>query len=311
MTSPLTPDEWKLLHQTMDRVDAARAKVPVAPPNLERIKHTALETYRSQGIEVAEKDLEHALAAAQSVPAPSSSLPSTTPWHRRCLGWARHLGLITSGPWVEKPSVPPGGFASRAWSNSKNFLGRLAGHSPRDDRTLFETIDRSLGFQRTRLKKFNQGIIGSAAVVVALGLATLLTGLPWWVAAVPRGVVLGWCWLHRWDTQEKIDQLTEARTALSNRDWEHPRLAEVFSALGLKLLGSLKPLSAYDPQWKALGEACWPHKELRNRWQKWSHDPSLRHGDMALLKNMTNLFAKHPSLAIHAEWNKLKNRFRG
>ena len=56
MTSPLTPDEWKLLHQTMDRVDASRAKVPVAPPNLERIKHTALETYRSQGIEVESRE---------------------------------------------------------------------------------------------------------------------------------------------------------------------------------------------------------------------------------------------------------------
>ncbi len=309
MTSPLTPDEWKLLHQTMDRVDAARANVPLAPPNLERIKHAALETYRSQGIEVAEKELEHALAAAQQVRTPA--LPSNVSWHRRCLGWARHWGLITSGPWVEKPSVPPGGFASRAWSNSKNFLGRLAGHSPRDDRTLFEAIDRSLGFQRARLKGFNQWIVGSAATIGALSIATLATGLPWWAAAVPVSVVLGWSWLHRWDTQEKIEQLTEAKTALANRDWEHPRLAEVFSALGLKMLGSLKPLSCHDLKWKALGEACWPHKELRNRWQKWSHDPNLRHGDMALLKNMTHLFAKHPSLAIHAEWNKLKNRFRG
>lgn len=168
---PLTPDEWKLLHQTMDRVDAARANVPLAPPNLERIKHAALETYRSQGIEVAEKELEHALAAAQQVRTPA--LPSKVSWHRRCLGWARHWGLITSGPWVEKPSVPPGGFASMAWSHSKNFLGRLAGHSPRDDRTLFEAIDRSLGFQRARLKGFNQWIVGSAATIGALGIATL------------------------------------------------------------------------------------------------------------------------------------------
>lgn len=69
LTSPLTPDEWKLLHQTMDRVDAARNNVPLAPPNLERIKRAALETYRSQGIEVAEKELEHALAAAMAVAA--------------------------------------------------------------------------------------------------------------------------------------------------------------------------------------------------------------------------------------------------
>lgn len=305
MSDPLTPDEWALLHRAMDRVDRQRQVLPV--PNEEKIRASALATYRHQGVDVSEQELDQAVKETlaqwrrSQAPAGASlaldlpSVPSQLLWR-----WSQAWQVVPADEnllGVRPASIRHGNSSMRRWHGS--FLP-YCHHVPQSDQALGDRLVGAAKFQMGRWKNSVWGSWGLSALslVVGSGIVLLGGGFGGVLFAAVNSYFSIRLILRSVDAQAKLALIGQALEDLKGQRWDTLEIKRALQGTGLLVHGSLRPLSTDAPRWQALGAKAKGFPEAKARWAEWGASEHLRENDGAVLEKTIALLDQHPTRQI-------------
>lgn len=319
MSSPLSSQEWKLLHQVMDRVDEQRQRTPV---DLQRVREVALATYQQQGIDVDGETLDRALVAKTETEERLAQKPGLTldleqleqhakssqevEQRRKTIQEQKQHSLLMESPLYR---------LRLAWEKRKRpFLE----HQPASDAELGRRLEWAL-VEHAKEYQFNRKWFPVSIATLISGLAIMavatLAGMeiissPWagWGWAVWMGglAMVGGGAAGTFGTRQQTLKsamttliLFRGKQALDREDYNSPDLARALKTTGYEVRGSLKVPEDKDQAHRLaqrrISQLAKQDQDVAEAWARWNTDGEhFRFNDLAVMEAYLKMQLANP-----------------